>query len=100
MALIWITHDLGVVASSADRVMVMCAGFIIEEAGGDALYDDPRHPYTLALQAALPRHDRRREHRLKSIAGAPPNLLVEPQAALVPRAATSHWIAAGKKIRE
>ena len=44
----------------------------------NALYDDPRHPYTLALQAALPRHDRRRDHRLKSIAGAPPNLLVEP----------------------
>ena len=78
MALIWITHDLGVVASIADRVMVMYAGFVVEEAGVDALYDDPRHPYTLALQAALPRHDRRREHYLKSIAGAPPNLLVEP----------------------
>jgi oligopeptide transport system ATP-binding protein len=78
MALIWITHDLGVVASIADRVMVMYAGFIVEEAGVDALYDDPRHPYTLALQAALPRHDRRRERYLKSIAGAPPNLLVEP----------------------
>jgi oligopeptide transport system ATP-binding protein len=78
MALIWITHDLGVVASIADRVMVMYAGFVVEEAGVDALYDDPRHPYTLALQAALPRHDRRREHHLKSIAGAPPNLLVEP----------------------
>ena len=78
MALIWITHDLGVVASIADRVMVMYAGFSVEEAGVDALYDDPRHPYTLALQAALPRHDRRREHYLKSIAGAPPNLLVEP----------------------
>ncbi len=78
MALIWITHDLGVVASIADRVMVMYAGFSVEEAGVTALYDDPRHPYTLALQAALPRHDRRRDHRLKSIAGAPPNLLVEP----------------------
>jgi oligopeptide transport system ATP-binding protein len=78
MALIWITHDLGVVASIADRVMVMYAGFVVEEAGIDALYTDPRHPYTLALQAALPRHDRRRDHRLKSIAGAPPNLMVEP----------------------
>ncbi len=78
MALIWITHDLGVVASIADRVMVMYAGFVVEEAGVEALYDDPRHPYTLALHAALPRHDRRRDHRLKSIAGAPPNLLVEP----------------------
>ncbi len=78
MALIWITHDLGVVASIADRVMVMYAGFVVEEAGVDALYDDPRHPYTLALQAALPRHDRRRHDHLKSIAGAPPNLVVEP----------------------
>ena len=78
MALIWITHDLGVVASIADRVMVMYAGFSVEEASVTALYDDPRHPYTLALHAALPRHDRRRDHRLKSIAGAPPNLLVEP----------------------
>src|SRR3974377_899862 len=47
MALIWITHDLGVVASIADRVMVMYAGFVVEEAGVDALYDDPRHPYHL-----------------------------------------------------
>ncbi len=78
MALIWITHDLGVVASIADRVMVMYAGFVVEEADVNTLYDDPRHPYTLALHAALPRHDRRRDHRLKSIAGAPPNLLVEP----------------------
>jgi len=57
---------------------VMYAGYIVEEASVDALYDDPRHPYTLALQAALPRADRRRDHRLKSISGAPPNLLVEP----------------------
>ena len=78
MALIWITHDLGVVASIADRVIVMYAGYIVEEAGIDAMYDDPRHPYTLALREALPRHDRRRDHRLKSIPGAPPGLHVEP----------------------
>ncbi|HET7090018.1 MAG TPA: ABC transporter ATP-binding protein [Anaerolineae bacterium] len=78
MALIWITHDLGVVASIADRVIVMYAGYIVEEAGIDAMYDDPRHPYTLALRAALPRHDRRRDHRLKSIPGAPPSLQVKP----------------------
>jgi oligopeptide transport system ATP-binding protein len=42
------------------------------------LYEDPRHPYTQALLAALPRADRRRDHRLKSIPGAPPNLLVKP----------------------
>ena len=49
MAIIWITHDLGVVAGMADRVIVMYAGFIVEEASVDDLYEDPRHPYTLAL---------------------------------------------------
>jgi oligopeptide transport system ATP-binding protein len=78
LAMIWITHDLGVVAGLADRVNVMYAGFIVEEATVDDLYEDPRHPYTLALLSALPRVDRRRERRLKSIRGAPPNLLVEP----------------------
>ena len=79
MAMIWITHDLGVVAGLAERVLVMYAGFIVEEAVVDDLYEDPRHPYTLALLAALPRADRRREQRLKSIPGAPPSLLVEPR---------------------
>jgi len=79
MAMIWITHDLGVVAGLADRVMVMYAGFVVEEAGVEDLYEDPRHPYTIALLAALPRVDRRRDRRLKSIPGAPPSLLVEPR---------------------
>jgi oligopeptide transport system ATP-binding protein len=78
MAIIWITHDLGVVAGLAERVMVMYAGYIVEEGDVDSIYDTPRHPYTLALLAALPRVDRRREHRLKSIPGAPPSLLVKP----------------------
>ncbi|MFH1906288.1 MAG: ABC transporter ATP-binding protein [Chloroflexota bacterium] len=77
-AIIWITHDLGVVAGLADRVIVMYAGFLVEEARVDDLYENPRHPYTLALLAALPRVDRRRDRRLKSIPGAPPSLLVEP----------------------
>ena len=79
MAIIWITHDLGVVAGMADRVIVMYAGFIVEEAAVNDLYDYPSHPYTIALLAALPRVDRRRDSRLKSISGSPPNLLVEPQ---------------------
>jgi oligopeptide transport system ATP-binding protein len=78
MAMIWITHDLGVVAGMADRVIVMYAGFIVEEAEVDDLYDNPCHPYTLALLQALPRADRRRDKNLKSIQGVPPNLLVEP----------------------
>ncbi len=79
MAIIWITHDLGVVAGLAERVLVMYSGFIVEEAPVEDIYEDPRHPYTLALLAALPRIDRRRHDRLKSIPGAPPNLLVEPK---------------------
>ena len=78
MAIIWITHDLGVVAGVAHRVIVMYAGYIVEEAGVEELYENPRHPYTLSLLAALPRADRRRDRRLKSIPGAPPSMLVEP----------------------
>ncbi len=79
MSVIWITHDLGVVAEMADRVIVMYAGFIVEEALVDDLYEDPRHPYTQALLAALPRVDKRRDKRLRSIPGAPPNLLAVPK---------------------
>jgi oligopeptide transport system ATP-binding protein len=78
MSVIWITHDLGVVAGMADRVMVMYAGFIVEEAPVEKIYENPSHPYTQALLGALPRVDRRRNKRLKSIRGAPPSLLVEP----------------------
>ncbi len=78
MTIIWITHALGVVAGLADRVIVMYAGFIVEEARVFDLYENPYHPYTHALLGALPRVDRRRDHRLNSIPGAPPNLLVAP----------------------
>jgi peptide/nickel transport system ATP-binding protein len=54
MAVVWITHDLGVVAGIADRVAVMYAGRIVEEAAVDDLYADPRHPYTQGLLASLP----------------------------------------------
>jgi oligopeptide/dipeptide ABC transporter ATP-binding protein len=85
MAVIWITHDLGVVAGLAERVIVMYAGYIVEESLVDDLFENPLHPYTNALLEALPRADQRREEntgsirRLKSIPGAPPNLLVEPR---------------------
>jgi oligopeptide/dipeptide ABC transporter ATP-binding protein len=58
--------------------MVMYAGYIVEEAGVEDIYERPKQPYTLALLAALPRVDKRRDRRLKSIPGAPPNLLVAP----------------------
>jgi oligopeptide transport system ATP-binding protein len=79
MAMIWITHDLGVVAGLADRVIVMYAGYIVEEAPVQELYECPSHPYTLALLSALPRVDRTIGDRLKAIPGAPPNLLTETQ---------------------
>ena len=79
MAMFWITHDLGVVAGMADRVIVMYAGTVVEEAGVDSLYEDPLHPYTHALLGALPRVDQRRDSRLTSIPGAPPNMLAPPR---------------------
>jgi len=79
MAIIWITHDLGVVAGMADRVIVMYAGYIVESADVADLYENPQHPYTIALINALPRVDRDSHDRLKAIRGAPPNLLNKPQ---------------------
>jgi oligopeptide transport system ATP-binding protein len=78
MAIIWITHDLGVVAGLADRMMVMYAGFIVEEAAVKELYGNPRHPYTIGLLGSLPRLDAQRIHRLTSIDGLPPDLIDLP----------------------
>ncbi len=75
MAVIWITHDLGVVAGIADRVQVMYGGLVMERAPVDDLYDDPRHPYTVGLLGALPRLDRAGSGRLANIEGTPPDLL-------------------------
>jgi oligopeptide/dipeptide ABC transporter ATP-binding protein len=74
MSLIWISHDLGVIAGIADRVNVMYAGFIVEEASAEEVYSDPRHPYTLALLRSLPRIDAEEGARLESIEGLPPDL--------------------------
>jgi oligopeptide transport system ATP-binding protein len=77
MALVLITHDLGVVAQVADRIAAMYAGRIIEQAGVHELYRQPAHPYTRALLESIPRHHREGEP-LKAIAGLPPNLLRIP----------------------
>jgi oligopeptide/dipeptide ABC transporter ATP-binding protein len=70
---VMITHDLGVVAGIADRVLVMYAGNRVEEAPVDAIFHRPAHPYTRGLLASLPRMDRRtRGERLFQIAGQPP----------------------------
>jgi len=78
MALIWITHDLGVVAGLADRVVVMYAGYIVESASVDELYGQPRHPYTAALLRSLPRMDGSVGEDLESIKGLPPDLIQLP----------------------
>jgi oligopeptide transport system ATP-binding protein len=72
-ALVMITHDLGVVAGLADRVAVMYAGRIVEEAPVDELFENPAHPYTAALHAAIPRPDQDVDD-LAVIPGRPPNL--------------------------
>ena len=77
LALIWITHDLGVVAGLADRVAVMYAGRLVEISDVDSLYQQPFHPYTIGLLDALPKMGERAEH-LTSIPGLPPDLLIEP----------------------
>lgn len=79
MAIIWITHDLGVVAGLADRVMVMYAGRIVEEAPVKELYKNPRHPYTLGLLGSIPRLDEDRPEKLASIEGLPPDLVDYPK---------------------
>lgn len=78
MSLIWITHDLGVIAGLADRVAVMYAGFIVEEGSIDQIYDDPRHPYTQALFQSLPRLDSGPGEELIPIEGLPPDLYEPP----------------------
>lgn len=78
---IWITHDLGVVATLAQRVLVMYAGFIIEDVLVDELYTNPQHPYTLGLLGSLPRLDRSSDQQeLSTIPGAPPLLIKQPKA--------------------
>ncbi len=79
MAIIWITHDLGVVAGIAERVLVMYGGRVAEIAAVDDLYEDPQHPYTLGLLGALPRLDSLESRRLVSIKGTPPDLLIPLQ---------------------
>jgi oligopeptide transport system ATP-binding protein len=80
MAIIWITHDLGVVANIAHRVMVMYGGYIIGGAKVKDLYDDPRHPYTLGLLGSLPLIHEETHKKLFSIEGMPPVLYQKPSS--------------------
>jgi oligopeptide transport system ATP-binding protein len=80
MAIIWITHDLGVVAGLAQRVLVMYGGYIIEESPVKELYASPEHPYTIGLLGSLPRVDEKERTKLYSIEGLPPVLYQKPDA--------------------
>lgn len=75
VATIWITHDLGVVAGLADRVLVMYAGRVVEIGLVDDLYAHPQHPYTIGLLGSLTRVDTPESKRLVSIEGTPPDML-------------------------
>jgi oligopeptide transport system ATP-binding protein len=77
-ALVLISHDLGVVAGLCDRVLVMYAGRIVEEAPVEALFADPRHPYTRGLLASLPDRQATPRQALPAIAGQPPEPLARP----------------------
>jgi oligopeptide transport system ATP-binding protein len=78
LAILWITHDLGIIAGLADRVLVMYAGYIVESAGVKDLYRDPRHPYTLGLLSSIPRLDDDTRTALTPIEGVPPDLVDMP----------------------
>jgi oligopeptide transport system ATP-binding protein len=79
-AIIWVTHDLGVIAGLVDRVAVMYAGFIVEEATVQELFKNPAHPYTNGLLASLPKLSGKRDEKLSSIEGMPPSLLRMPSS--------------------
>ncbi len=78
MAIIWITHDLGVIAGIADRVMVMYGGQVVEHAPVRELFENPQHPYTRALLETIPTVRGKRAPRLRVIEGQPPVLGAEP----------------------
>jgi peptide/nickel transport system ATP-binding protein/oligopeptide transport system ATP-binding protein len=77
--IILVTHDLGVVADIADRILVMYAGRVVEQGTLDELFYDPQHPYTWGLLGSITRVDRDRSQRLPAIPGLPPSLLAPPE---------------------
>ena len=90
MAIVWITHDLGVVAGLAQRVIVMYGGYVIEEAPVNELFADPLHPYTVGLIGSLPRVDESGQKQLISIEGVPPLLFEKPN--YCPFAPRCKWV--------
>ncbi|MFC6987889.1 ABC transporter ATP-binding protein [Haloplanus sp. GCM10025708] len=74
MSIIWVTHDMGVVAEVSDTVAVMYAGNVVEYGPVREIFEAPKHPYTRALLETVPRHDRDRSERFNTISGSPPDL--------------------------
>jgi oligopeptide transport system ATP-binding protein len=74
MAIIWISHNLALVAGMVDKVIVMYSGYIVEQGPVDDIYTRPLHPYTFGLLHAIPKVDQRNQERLASIQGLPPDL--------------------------
>ncbi len=85
MAIILITHDLGVVAEMADEVAVMYAGRVVERAPVAAVFDDPQHPYTIGLLGSVPRLDEERERLLAIEGSVPPPFALPPGCRFAPR---------------
>ena len=84
MAVVLITHDLGVVAEVTDQIVVMYAGRIVEAASTEEIFRAPEHPYTWGLLQSIPRLDQPRDEPLVPIAGLPPSLINASQRLLVP----------------
>ena len=78
MAIIWITHDLGIVAGLVDTIQVMYAGMILERGPVEAVFEDPRNAYTIGLLDSLPHSHHRDRDRLHQIQGQPPDMHIEP----------------------
>ena len=77
LSVIFITHDLGVVANMADRIAIMYAGKIVEYGTADDVFYDPRHPYTWALLSSMP--DLETTEKLEAIPGTPPDMILPPK---------------------
>jgi peptide/nickel transport system ATP-binding protein len=96
MAIILITHDLGVVAEVADRICVMYGGRIVEDGSVDDIFYRPEHPYTLGLLNSVPRISTGSSHRLRAIPGQPPSLIDLPKGcAFQPRCGYSDRVLSG-----
>ena len=78
MAIIFVTHDLSVVAQLCNRVLVMYGGMVMEEAGIEALFAQPQHPYTMGLFESMPKAGSKKSDPLHSIPGSPPDMLKPP----------------------